>query len=125
MKNLVRKAQHAGSWYTNNPITLKQEVESYLAKADQTLPQGAKLKALIGPHAGFAYSGPNAAWAYRNVDPSLYDRVVLMGPSHKVYLDFVAQTACNEWETPLGNIRVDQSTVERLANLKETQFSPI
>jgi MEMO1 family protein len=120
MKNLVRKAQHAGSWYTSNPTHLKQEVESYLAKADPTLPEGSKLKALIGPHAGFAYSGPNAAWAYRNVDPSLFDRVVLMGPSHKVYLDFVAQTACSEYATPLGNIRIDQSTVAQLAELEET-----
>jgi len=26
------------------------------------------LRAIIGPHAGFRYSGPNAAWAYKNID---------------------------------------------------------
>jgi MEMO1 family protein len=104
---LIRQARHAGSWYSDQPKRLNEELKSYLAKADLTLPTGSKLKALIGPHAGFRYSGPNAAWAYRNIDSSLYDRVVLMGPSHKVYLDFVAQTACDEWETPLGNIKVD------------------
>jgi len=44
------------------------------------------MRGLIGPHAGFAYSGPTAAWAYINVDPRLYDRVVLLGPSHHAYL---------------------------------------
>jgi MEMO1 family protein len=46
-----------------------------------------------------------------------------MGPSHKVFLDFVAQTACDEWETPLGNIKVDKETVSRLAELEKTEFT--
>ena len=70
------------------------------------------MRALIGPHAGFAYSGPNAAWAYINiVDPNAYDRVFVLGPSHKVYLDFVATTNCGVWATPLGNLAVDQGIV--------------
>ena len=43
-----------------------------------------KLKAIIGPHAGFTYSGPNAAWAYKNINPKDYERVVLLGPSHSL-----------------------------------------
>ena len=66
------------------------------------------MRALIGPHAGLRWSGPAAAFAYVNIiDPNAYDRVFIMGPSHKVYLDFVATTACSEWETPLGNLTVD------------------
>jgi len=42
-----------------------------------------------------------------------------MGPSHKVALDFVAQTLCSEWATPLGNIKVDVETVKRLAEEKQ------
>lgn len=111
----IRKAVHAGSWYDANPKKLQEELSDYLAQADKTLPSDAKLKALIGPHAGLAYSGPNAGWAYKNINPANYNRVVLMGPSHKVYLDFVAQTACSEWATPLGNIQVDTETVSKLA----------
>jgi AmmeMemoRadiSam system protein B len=66
------------------------------------------LKALIGPHAGFRFSGPNAAWAYKNIkDVSLYDTVFILGPSHKVGFDFVAPTGCNIWDTPLGPLYVD------------------
>jgi AmmeMemoRadiSam system protein B len=93
---------------------LEKEIDANLAKADLTIPEGQKLRALIGPHAGFAYSGPNAAWGYKNIDADGYDRIVLMGPSHKVYLDFVAQTACQEYATPLGNIPIDRATVKKL-----------
>ena len=72
------------------------------------------MKVIIGPHAGFVYSGPNAGWAYRNINPDLYDRVVLLGPSHKFYLDFIGLTACNRWETPLGDLEIDVETVNGL-----------
>ena len=52
-----------------------------------------RLKALIGPHAGFRSSGPNAAWAYKAItDPGAYDRVIILGTSHKVSLYFIATT---------------------------------
>jgi len=66
------------------------------------------MKALIGPHAGLRFSGPNGAWAYVNIlNPNQYDTVIIMGPSHKVYLDFIGTTSCGEWETPLGNLKVN------------------
>lgn len=84
-----------------------------------------KLKALIGPHAGFRFSGPNAAWAYKNVDSQSYDRVFILGPSHKVYLDFIGTTGCHEWETPLGNLSVDQQIVEALTKAEGVEFQRI
>ena len=84
-------------------------------QAETTMPgaETGSFRALIGPHAGFAYSGPTAAWAYRNLAANVgqYDRVVLLGPSHKVYLDWIGTTICNEWATPLGNIKIDEATV--------------
>lgn len=40
----------------------------------------------------------------------------MLGPSHKVYLDFVATTACDEWATPLGNLTVDREWVDKLCD---------
>ena len=123
---LVRDAQHAGSWYTDDPEKLDQELTGYLGEAKQTVPEGATLKALIGPHAGFRYSGPTAAWAYKNIaHPERYKRVLLLGPSHKVYLDFVATTACDEWATPLGNLGIDSEAVERLVQSEGGLFQRI
>ena len=120
-------AKHAGSWYTNHGQELDSEVSQYLEAADVSPEIPPKiLKALIGPHAGFAYSGPNAAWAYKNIkDPNQYDTIFILGPSHKVYLDFVATTACDEWETPLGSLTVDKSKVDALVNSTTCKFEKI
>ena len=73
----------------------------------------AELKALIGPHAGFRFSGPTAGYAYANAcNLEKIERVFLLGPSHKVYLDFIATTHCDEWETPLGNLVIDKETIQ-------------
>lgn len=87
MKSKIRIASHAGSWYSDRAPELNAELEKYLDNADPILPAGAHLKALIGPHAGFAYSGPTAAWAYKNIDPTKYKRVFLLGPAHHTYTD--------------------------------------
>ena len=40
-----------------------------------------------------------------------FDRVVLLGPSHNFELDWIGTTECNEWQTPLGNIKVDEEAI--------------
>jgi MEMO1 family protein len=83
------------------------------------------LRAVIGPHAGFSFSGPTAAWAYKNIDANDYDRVVLLGPSHKVHLDFIGTTTCSEWATPLGNLRIDSQTIAGLVDSEDVKKAGI
>ena len=65
---MIRVAKHAGSWYDNRAERLNNELNEFMQAAEVTLPaNGGKLKAIIGPHAGLAYSGPTAAWAYKNL----------------------------------------------------------
>jgi len=112
---LVRRAAHAGLWYSANPVELDMELTRNLQDAERKVDSAKNtLKAIIGPHAGLRYSGPNAAWGYKNIDPAKYDRVFLIGPSHKVYLDFIATTLCSEYETPLGNLPIDMEVVKEL-----------
>ena len=42
------------------------------------------------------------------------DRIVLLGPSHKYWLEDIGTTKCDEWQTPLGNINVDKKAVNDL-----------
>ena len=58
LSGLIRKATHAGSWYTNNGQQLNTQLQEYLNAAERTIPADKKLRAIIGPHAGFSYSGP-------------------------------------------------------------------
>jgi len=114
MKAWIRLASHAGSWYTDSTSKLNTELEKYLDKAEVKLPEGALLKAVIGPHAGFTYSGPTAAWAYKNIDPTKYKWVFLLGPAHHTYTDGCALSQQDVFDTPLGPINIDREITEEL-----------
>jgi AmmeMemoRadiSam system protein B len=65
-------------------------------------------------HAGYSYSGPAAAWAYRSWDVSKAKRIFLLGPSHHFYLSKCALSQCDKYATPLGNLTVDRETTNQL-----------
>jgi len=71
-------------------------------------------KAIIAPHAGYSYSGPAAAWAYKAIDTTGIKRVFVLGPSHHFYLNGCALSSCTEYETPIGNLPLDLQTIEEL-----------
>eukprot|EP00744_Colponema_vietnamica_P011462 GILI01016127.1.p1 GENE.GILI01016127.1~~GILI01016127.1.p1 ORF type:complete len:292 (+),score=85.72 GILI01016127.1:834-1709(+) len=112
----VRRASHSGSWYSADAAELESQLEAWLAAA-QFSENAAR--AIIAPHAGYRYSGPTAAWAYRHIDPSAISRVFLLGPSHHHYLDCCALSSCVSYATPLGSIPVDSRTVAALKSAGE------
>ena len=47
-------------------VKLASELHNYLQKAEiKNESWVGKVKAIIGPHAGFQFSGPVAAWSYK------------------------------------------------------------
>ncbi len=71
----IRDAYHAGSWYSSSAPTLTAQLDQWLADVPDELPGVRKTpipgaRVVISPHAGYAYSGPCAAWAYRSLDLS-------------------------------------------------------
>lgn len=64
----------------------------------------------------YSYSGHVAAYAYRQIDPSMVRRVFLLGPSHHYYTKRCCLSTASVYETPLGSIAIDQAVVEDLAN---------
>src|SRR5262245_66134152 len=83
---LLRDAAVAGYFYPASADALQQEIADCLATATRrSLPSAPPPKALIVPHAGYAYSGPVAATAYASLRPlrARIRRVVLVGPSHR------------------------------------------
>ena len=101
----ARKATHAGSWYSSDRAELAGELAGWLSEAQATC--GAA-RAIIAPHAGYSYSGPTAAWAYKHIDRSGIRRVFLLGPSHHVHMSRCALTTCTQYSTPLGPLPIDQ-----------------
>ncbi|KIK71051.1 hypothetical protein GYMLUDRAFT_311579 [Collybiopsis luxurians FD-317 M1] len=112
----VRLASHAGSWYTDNGRELASELADWLDQVKDTDPPYpiAGCKALIAPHAGYSYSGPAAAWAYKSIDTKAIKRVFILGPSHHLYLDGCALSGCKEYATPVGNLPLDLDIIKEL-----------
>mmetsp|Transcript_16608 Transcript_16608/g.42395 ORF Transcript_16608/g.42395 Transcript_16608/m.42395 type:complete len:288 (+) Transcript_16608:110-973(+) len=108
----TRRATHAGSWYASDGEELAGQLRAWL---DAVEPSAGRARAVIAPHAGFAYSGPTAAYAYKHIDPEVVRRVFLLGPSHHVHLHGCALTGCASYETPLGRIAIDRATNGELA----------
>ncbi|RXM96667.1 Protein MEMO1 [Acipenser ruthenus] len=107
MSNRVvcREASHAGSWYTATGSQLNAQLEGWLSQA-QTTKRPAR--AIIAPHAGYTYCGACAAFAYKQIDPSITRRVFILGPSHHVPLSRCALSPAEVYRTPLYDLRIDQ-----------------
>ncbi|CAD8209619.1 unnamed protein product [Paramecium pentaurelia] len=113
----VREAVHAGSWYSSKSNELKIQINCWLEQAKAEVTTVAQLKALVVPHAGYAYSGPTAAFSYKYLKkypPSEKLKVFILGPCHYVYITQCCLTRQEIYETPLGNIKVDLETVKQL-----------
>jgi AmmeMemoRadiSam system protein B len=76
-------------------------------------------KAIIAPHAGYVYSGPIAAYAYRAIESKRGEiqRVILLGPSHRVPLRGMALPSTDSFATPLGEVAIDESARRRLRSI--------
>jgi len=115
----IREPVVAGMFYPGNAEELHEMVQQMLQQAGKV--EAAPPKALIAPHAGYIYSGPVAASAYaslRRVRDTI-ERVVLLGPSHRVGFLGLATSSADTFSTPLGDIPIDTETVARLTALPQ------
>ena len=111
----VRPTTQANRFYTGDAKELSEEVDSLLARhaGDK---QYTDLAAVIVPHAGYYFSGNVAAAAYMSIPAGKeYKRIFLLGPSHHEWLDGASvNTAFDYYSTPLGNVKVDVETAQKL-----------
>jgi MEMO1 family protein len=117
----VREAEHAGSWYTDNGSHLAQQLDYWLSQVPADLPQpGARV--VIAPHAGYAYSGPCAGWAYRCLDLSKAKRIFILHPSHHKHLSTAALPTVEAYQTPLSDepLPLDHEIIQHLSSLSTT-----
>jgi AmmeMemoRadiSam system protein B len=91
-------------------------VDRYLDQvpADATRISG-ELVALVAPHAGYVYSGPVAAYAYKLLKDRTFDVVAVISPSHRAYYRGNAITEKRYYWTPLGTVPVDEELITDLA----------
>ncbi|KAE8149359.1 MEMO1 family [Aspergillus avenaceus] len=120
-----REASHAGSWYSDNQRTLTRQLDQWLAQVPNDIEgigplpvSGARV--IIAPHAGYAYSGPCAAYAYKSLDLSKAKRIFVLGPSHHHYLSTLALPELTSYYTPLSDEPLPLDT-ELIAKLRSSK----
>jgi len=110
----IRHSPIAGKWYPGTAEALARAVDKMFAEVHDDDLSG-DLIGLIAPHAGFPYSGPTAAHAYRLLFNRPFERVVLLGPSHYAYVGDYATPSEDTYETPLGLVPLDKAFITQLA----------
>lgn len=123
---MIRKPFVAGQFYGASRQGLADEIESCFTSkiGPGRLPEkgapGAsyKFKGGVAPHAGFVYSGHEAAHLYLKMyETGLPEAVVIIGPSHRSFSRSKIGVFCGEaFETPLGICRVDRGLAEAIAS---------
>ena len=103
-KQLVREPAVAGLFYPKDPAELSRMIDRLLAAAPVE-PVG-DLKAIVCPHAGYEFSGPTAAYSFKNLIGRRYDTVIILGPSHYVYFMGASIPAVDAYRTPLGLVPI-------------------
>jgi len=136
---MIRKPAVSGLFYDNDPEDLKKTIESCfthelgpgkiptLAKPKESLSKDKKIYGTIAPHAGYSYSGPVAAHAYSKlVENGFPETFIILCPNHTGIGSGVSVFYEGSWETPLGNIEIDEKFSKELiknSNIIDPDFS--
>jgi len=115
----IRHPAVAGTFYPAERDALERQLARFLSEAGNDAPAAAPPKAIIGPHAGYIYSGPVAARAYARLAGARgrISRVVLIGPSHYVTFRGLAVDTAEAWAMPGGTVQLDTDAIARLRAL--------
>ncbi|MCP4630078.1 MAG: AmmeMemoRadiSam system protein B [bacterium] len=119
--SIVRKAKFAGSWYPSSASECEQEITGFLAEGrDIKLPERELVGGIV-PHAGWYFSGSIACNVISRLRGAITpDVIVVFGmhlhPNSQCYL--MAEGA---WETPFGEIPVEEKLAAALA--KKNSFT--
>lgn len=110
---MARQPAVAGQFYPGDAKTLTAMVDSMLAAAEVPVISG-RLVGIQVPHAGYPFSGPTAAHAFKLLQGMDSVTVVMLGTSHHVMLDKAAVYARGSWHTPLGDVAIDEALAKAI-----------
>ncbi len=121
--NKIRKASVAGSFYSSDKKDLINDIKNcftskYGPSEDSYYKEKEKnqLKGVIVPHAGISYSGSIAAHSYSTIaNYGFADCYIIIGPNHRGVGSRVALYPPGKWETPLGDILMDNKIINDIS----------
>ncbi len=120
----VRQSAVAGQFYPFSGEEIEKMIEYFNKILDENIKDKSVLniapRAIIAPHAGYIYSGFTANFAYRLLKNTKADTIVVIGPSHRVYLNGVSVSDYDLYQTPFGDLKIDRDLVEKLKEFDVT-----
>ena len=118
----IREPVWAGRFYPASQAELERVIDNFTRQAKQTkieIPRKGSLKALILPHAGYIYSGLTAAHSSLVLKENQFEKVILMGPDHRIGFNNGAISDVEAYRTPLGLVKLskDAAALRSQSNL--------
>ncbi len=120
---MKKLSQFDGYFYPKSKNEIKKYINIFNQKSYKTNIKN--IKAIISPHAGYIYSGSVANAVFHLASKQKYKRIVVFGPSHKISFDGASISTYESYQTPLGDLKVDEEFVEILKDKFDfTGFHP-
>ncbi len=112
---MIRKPYVSGEFYPADKIQLEKDIRSYLnwAKVSEIKD---KIIGVLSPHAGYPFSGKVAAHSYKVIKDLDVKTIILLGPSHQASFTGFALYGDGSWQTPLGEVMIDEEIAKELKN---------
>ncbi len=118
----IRKPAVSGMFYASTARELEEQIE-WCYKHE--LGPGAipkvnskglrEIVAIVAPHAGYHYSGPVAAHAYKELaEDGIFNTAVILSPNHTGYGYPVSLWVEGGWDTPLGEVEINKQLAQKL-----------
>jgi len=128
----IRKPAVSGMFYAGTTRELEEQIEwcykhelgpGAIPRVNSKGPR--EIVAIVAPHAGYYYSGPVAAHAYKELaDDGIFDTAVILSPNHTGYGYPVSLWMGTGWNTPLGDVGINgelgQSLLGKVIKADET-----
>ena len=128
MEMSMRETAVAGQFYPASAGEIEGMIAHYNSILDEHVDMSKllamKTQAVIVPHAGYVYSGFTANVVLRILGAQKPRRVVVIGPSHRIYLEGVSVADYDSYDTPFGPLPVDRELVKRLEREYGVSFHP-
>ena len=102
----TREPAVAGAFYPFDPDVLKEQIEGFLDNVPEEK-IGGEIIALISPHAGYIYSGQVAAFGYKLLVRSDFNKVIVIAPSHRARFQGASVYNKAGYKTPIGTVSID------------------
>ena len=118
----IRKPAVSGMFYAGTARELEEQIEwcyqhelgpGAIPRVNSKGPR--EIVAIVAPHAGYYYSGPVAAHAYKALaDDGIFDTAVILGPNHTGYGYPVSLWVGASWHTPFGEVEINRELGQKL-----------